>query len=92
MSQKSPQSKNGDAYATYISGGQVLFEGINNDNSVSYEKDIFKIAGTGKASKTQTSILINGKEKAPQKDGLNVVVYNKKEKKVIDSAVFTASG
>ena len=76
MSQKSPQSKNGDAYATYISCGQVLFENINNDNSVSYEKDIFKIAETGKIAKKQTAIPIN--EKAPKKDGLNVVVYFKK--------------
>ncbi len=84
---KLSQISEGEAYVAYITGGQVMFE-EKSEQAVSFEKDVFKVTGTGKADNQKASIMVNGKEYAKQKNGLNIAVYSKKENKIIRSVAF----
>ena len=87
------RGQHGHGYAAVINGGKVIFEKLGaKDTPVVYDNS-FGSSSVFITSRTYNSgneaiIQINGKNHSVNSRGLNIVVYNKAEKKLVDSVCF----
>ena len=81
-----------DSFIGVYDEGRVKFECVSNrEQSYSYElnkKTKITMNSSGWESGSRANIRINGKEEALNWRGLNIVVYDKRAKMVLDSVVF----
>ncbi len=87
------QGQHGHSYAAVINGGKVIFEKLGaKDTPVVYDAS-FGTSNVYVTSRTYNNgneaiIQINGKDHSVNSRGLNIVVYNKADKKLVDSVCF----
>ncbi len=75
----------GDSYVAMVEGNHVVTEiSRNGDKDITLEDMGLYVQSAGAYSGSTCSILINGVEYAPKKKGINIVVYNQAENRVID--------
>lgn len=84
------------AFLGVISGGNVGYEALSN-RRISYEYRVengaqVEIVSSGLNTGAESSIMIDGIEYSLNMRGLNIVVYDKESKLVIDSVNFDTSG
>lgn len=84
------------AFLGIISGGNVGYEALSN-RRISYKYQVengaqAELVSSGLNTKAASSIMIDGIEYSMNLRGLNIVVYDKESKLVIDSVNFDTSG
>ena len=79
-----------EAYYAVITPGEVVEDHDNEELSYDgeYNGISFTVSGAGWDSGYYSSIVVDGEEYSRGDCGINIVVYDTKEKKVIDSATF----
>ena len=79
-----------EAYYAVITPGEVVEDHDNEELSYDgeYNGTSFTVSGAGWDSGYYSSIVVDGEEYSRGDCGINIVVYDTKEKKVIDSATF----
>lgn len=78
-----------DSYIAVIEDGKVTFEESSADKTpISFTKDNITVKSAGFNAGKISSVLINGKEHSLNIRGINIVLYDKTEDKVITSAAF----
>ena len=79
-------------YSYYAIVSSTYLQEESSKEPLSYEGAVdeihFKIESCGGNSRTGSSIIINGMEYSPNKRGLNIVIYDNRERKVTDSIAF----
>lgn len=67
---------------------EIGYEKLKNTGSIRNGAAYYKIVSAGKEAGNTCSIMLNNKEYAVGKRGMNIVVYNNETQKVIDSVCF----
>ena len=78
-----------DSYLAVIDSGKVVVEKLDHGKTpVFYEDETYRVESGGYESGNISSVVIDGIEYSPNARGLNIVVYDKTTKGVIDAASF----
>ena len=78
-----------DSYLAIIENGNVVYEVRDHgDQPIVLDFMNLHLESGGMASGNRSSIQISGKEYSPSKRGINIVVYNKVTRLVVDTASF----
>lgn len=92
--QKTPLSlKSGDSYIAYSYKNESYVEADRNSlvNTFNIENHIVSLTSCGYYHGNYASVLVDGVEYADQGNGLNIVVYDLEEDKVIDSVSYNTN-
>ena len=84
------EGEGGDAYLAFIDNGKVVYEAVSN-RDISYTNFISEnipiiLYSAGYLNTSNSFIKINGIEYSAQKNGLNIVVFDKESGLIIDSS------
>lgn len=80
-----------ESYIAIIDEKQVIYEELSSDvlkKEVEIAGESWSITSAGGEARKEQAVLYNGEECSVQSRGLNIVVYDKTEKRIIDSVCF----
>ncbi len=76
-----------NSYLAYIDGGNILYDACSADELVVDELGIY-VKSAGRLAGSESSIRINGIEYSENEQSLNIVIYDKALKRVVDQEIF----